>query len=67
MSIPEVPRSAFAEQLRTVSAQLKGLAALQAEAMAAMEQIQDVVVFSTHPELVDLDSELDNCYPDLDS
>ena len=66
MSTPDVPRSTFAEQLRTAAVQLKGLAALQAELHEVMAKCQDAIMFGTHPELIDLDGELDNCYPDAD-
>lgn len=41
---------------------LKGLRALQEQIVEAVHQIQDVMAFDAHPELVALDDELDILY-----
>jgi hypothetical protein len=52
------------DQLRQLTNHMKGLAALQTEVFDAFRRFQDVWLFDGHPELVDLDDELDNLYPD---
>lgn len=64
---PGTPRTSIADQIRALKLQLEALTRLQSELGTAAGQVQDAIVFATHPELVDLDGELDNCYPDLDS
>ena len=54
--------SSLAKQAKVLAGALKGLGALQAEFMAASEQIQELILFGAHPELTALDDELDTMY-----
>ena len=55
-------KSEFAERMAEMSEALAGLQTLQQQIVAVAHQIQDVLPFGDHPELVDLDDELDILY-----
>lgn len=45
-----------------MAARLRDLQAVQQQIVAVTQQIQDVMLFGDHPELTDLDDELDILY-----
>lgn len=55
-------KSEFAKRMAEVTEALVGLQSLQQQIVAVTHQIQDVLMFGDHPELVDLDDELDILY-----
>ena len=60
----DVPRSEFAGYHREAVSKLQSsVAAATAQLADLLERAQAASVFETHPELVDLDRELDNHYP----
>ncbi len=48
--------------MTAMTERLKGLRALQEQIMEAAREVQDVLTFGDHPELVALDDELDILY-----
>jgi hypothetical protein len=55
-------RSELSQQMAEMTERLKGLRALQKQIVEAVHQVQDVMTFGAHPELVELDDELDILY-----
>jgi hypothetical protein len=55
-------RSEFSQRAAEMTEQLKGLLALQQQIVEAVRGIQDVVLFGDHPELTQLDDDLDVLY-----
>ena len=51
-------------RIRVLSESLARLRVAQEAMLAALHDVQDALVFGLHPELVELDGMLDNCYPD---
>jgi hypothetical protein len=56
------PQPSFSDQLQQLSAQVKSLRATLEQFRDCAEQIQTTIVFGLHPELTDLDDELDILY-----
>ena len=52
------------EQIQQATARIKGLADLHGQIVEAGRQLQEVLLFDGHPEMVRLDGELDNLYPE---
>ena len=55
-------QSEFSRQLAQMTERLQKLPIMQERVVAAMREIQDVMTFDAHPELVALDDELDILY-----
>lgn len=55
-------RSELSQQIAEMTKRLKDLRVIQEQVLAAAHQIQDVMTFGAHPELVALDDELDILY-----
>ncbi|MFI1928376.1 hypothetical protein [Streptomyces sp. NPDC020377] len=55
-------RSELSERMAEVAERLQGLRALQDQLVEAVREVQGVITFGTHPELVALDDELDILY-----
>jgi hypothetical protein len=55
-------RSEFSQRAAEMTERLKGLLALQQQIVEAVHGIQDVLLFGDHPELTELDDELDILY-----
>lgn len=55
-------RSELSQSMAEMSERLKGLRAIQERIVEAVHQIQDVLLFGDHPELTQLDDELDIMY-----
>lgn len=55
-------QSEFQQRMVELGEALKGLQAIQRQIVAAAHEIQDVLTFGAHPELVALDDELDILY-----
>ncbi|MFF7147437.1 hypothetical protein ACFZAO_05110 [Streptomyces griseoaurantiacus] len=54
--------SELGQQMAEMAERLKGVRALQEQIAEAARQIQEVLLFSGHPELTELDDELDILY-----
>ena len=55
-------KSEFAGRMAEMAEALAGLQALQQQIVEVAHQIQDVLLFGDHPELMELDDELDILY-----
>lgn len=55
-------KSEFAGRMAEMAEALAGLQALQQQIVEVAHQIQDVLLFGDHPELMELDGELDILY-----
>lgn len=55
-------RSEFSQRAAEMTERLKGLLALQQQIVEAVHGIQDALLFGDHPELTELDDELDTLY-----
>lgn len=55
-------RSELSQRMSEMAARLRDLQAVQQQIVAVTQQIQDVMLFGDHPELTDLDDELDILY-----
>lgn len=53
-----------AAEIRAMTDRIKNMATLQSQIVQAAEECQSVLLFAGHPELTQLDDELDNLYPD---
>jgi hypothetical protein len=53
-----------AADFKAMTVRVKGLTAVLAELAEATDRLNGLLVFETHPDLTDLDAELDNLYPD---
>lgn len=64
MSTSDVPHAEFASYHREAVSKLQAsVAAVTAQLAGLLERAQAAAVFGAHPELVDLDGELDGYYP----
>ncbi|MFD4912872.1 hypothetical protein ACFWNR_06570 [Streptomyces virginiae] len=54
--------SEFQKSVEAMIARLKQLGQIQAEFVEAVREVQDVIAFGDHPELLALDDELDIMY-----
>lgn len=52
----------LSDGMRDMTERLKVARALQEELVASMQKIQEVIAFGDHPDLVELDDELDILY-----
>ena len=52
----------LSDGMRDMTERLKVVRALQEELVASMQKIQEVIAFGDHPDLVELDDELDILY-----
>lgn len=55
-------QSEFAKRAAELTECLRGLQAMQERIVAAGRRVQDVLLFAGHPELAELDDELDILY-----
>ena len=55
-------QSEFQQRMAGLRESLKGIRAIQQQIVAVTHQIHDVLTFGAHPELVELDDELDILY-----
>jgi hypothetical protein len=55
-------RSEFSQRAAEMTERLKGLLVLQQQIGEAARQVQEVLLFGDHPELTELDDELDILY-----
>jgi hypothetical protein len=55
-------RSEFSQRAAEMTERLKGLLAMQGQIVEAVRGIQDVLLFGDHPELTELDDEMDILY-----
>ncbi len=64
MTEPQPTPQSVPERIRVLSESLARLRVTQEAMLAALHDVQDALVFGLHPELVELDGMLDNCYPE---